>query len=56
MPVSVDTLMEMCEVKTIVYINPGDLCSAIIGLSPSCRDYTGFYMEDSLLKYNTKGF
>lgn len=34
MPVSVDTLIEMCEVKTIVYINACDLCSTIIGLSP----------------------
>lgn len=41
MLVSVGTLIEMCEVNTIVYINAGDLRSTIIGLSPSSGDYTG---------------
>lgn len=56
MPVSVDTLIEMCEVKTIVYINARDLCSTIIGLSPSPRDYTGFKWKNGFLQYNTEGF
>lgn len=30
-PVSVDALIEMCEVKTIVYINGGDPCVTIKG-------------------------
>lgn len=56
MPVSVDTLIEMCEVKTIVYINAWDLCSTIIGLSPSPRDYTDFKWKNSFLQYNTGFF
>lgn len=40
--VSVDTLIEMCEVKTIVYISSRDLCSSIISLSVFPQDYTGF--------------
>ena len=56
MPVSVDTLIEMCEVKTIVYINARDLCSTIIGLSPSSGDYTGFKWENGFLQYKTEGF
>lgn len=57
MPVSVDTLIEMCEVKTIVYINARDLCSTIIGLSPPSRDYTGFKWKNGF-SYNTilRGF
>lgn len=43
MSLSVGTLIEMCEVNTIVYINAGDLCATIIGLSPSSRDYTASY-------------
>lgn len=42
MSVSVGTLIEMCEVSAIVYINAGDLCFTIIGLSLSAGDYTGF--------------
>lgn len=42
MPMSVGTLIKMCGVGAIVYISAGDLCSTIIGLSPSSRDYTGF--------------
>lgn len=56
MPVSVGTLIEMCEVNTIVYINAGDLCSTIIGLSPSARDYTGFKWKEGFLQYNTERF
>lgn len=41
MPVSVDTLIEICEVKTIVYIKIRDLGIAIMGLSASHEDYTG---------------
>lgn len=55
MPVSVDTLIEMCEVTTIVYINAMDLRSTIIGLSPSSRDYTGFKWKNSFLQHNTEG-
>ena len=56
MPVSVDTLIEMCEVKTIVYINARDLRSTIIGLSPSPRDYTGFKWKNGFLQYSSEGF
>lgn len=41
MPVSVDTLIEICEVKTIVYIKIRDLGITIMGLSASHEDYTG---------------
>lgn len=54
MPVSVDTLIEICEVKTIVYIKIRDLCPAIISLSPSRGDYEGFKWETEFLQYNTK--
>lgn len=54
MPVSVDTLIEICEVKTIVYIKIRDLCPTIISLSPSRGDYTGFKWETGFLQYNTK--
>lgn len=56
MLVSVDTLIEMCEVKTFVYINTRDLCSTIINLSPSSRDYTGFKWKNGFLQCNTEGF
>lgn len=47
--VSVDTLIEMCEVKTIVYISSGDLCSSIMSLSLSPWDYTGFKGKNGFL-------
>lgn len=54
MPVSVDTLIEICEVKTIVYIKIRDLCPTIISLSPSRGDYTGFKWETGFLQYEAK--
>ena len=53
---SVDTLIEMCEVKTILYINAGDLGSTIISLSPSSGDYTGFKWKNGFLQYKTERF
>lgn len=47
--VSVDTLIEMCEVKTVVYISSRDLCSSIIRLSLFPRDYTGFKGKNGFL-------
>lgn len=49
MSVSVDALIEMCEVKTIVYISSRDLRSSIISLSLFSWDYTGFKGKNSSL-------